>query len=426
MLNGKDGQSNFSFFTLLFSGIYVQFSGRLFVAELLFFVVFLSMVIRGSLQHHLLHSKLVIAINLLILALLGQIISDVYRNSENQYFIKGSLLIFFTIVNLIVIAKIVDKKLNRYLVVVVLYSISSMTSYVIQPQIFEDASPWKFGFGYPITAIFFAALTYKRQLKPQTILALSLLLAVVDFIFGARNLALVTIFTGVKSFISRKGQLEYLSKGGSENFDKKVQSKTRQSTLGLFVLVVIVGSLVFFGYKSAVTNGLLGSEAELKFNQQTSTNTNLLFTSRSEVFSQFIAIRSSPLVGHGSYAPLTAEIREKLLPWLIENRLQTNLIQLESGTRYVIPVHSGIFGFWVWFGILSVPFFIYTFKLAFAVVRTKRSSPIIYYFAILICWDILFSPFGMYARMQYPITLIGMLLFSEMGKGMPNEKRSNR
>jgi hypothetical protein len=426
VLNRKDGQFNFSFLTLLFSGIYLQFSGRLFVAELLFFVVFLSMVIKGSLQHYLFHSKLVIAINLLILALLGQIISDVHRNSEIQYFIKGSLLIFFTIVNLIVIAKIVDKKLNRYLVVVVLYSISSMTSYVIQPKIFEDASPWKFGFGYPITAIFFAAVTYKRQLKPQTILASSLLLVVVDFIFGARSLALITIFAGVMSFVSRKGQLEYLSKDESENFDKKVQSKTRHSTLGLFVLVMIVGSLVFFGYKSAVTKGLLGSEAELKFIQQTSTNTNLLFTSRSEVFSQFVAIRSSPIVGHGSYAPLTAEIREKLLPWLIENRLQSNLIQLESGIRYVIPVHSGIFGFWVWFGILSVPFFIYTFKLAFAVIRTKRSSPIIYYFAILICWDILFSPFGMYARMQYPITLIGMLLFSEMGKGMPNEKRSNR
>jgi hypothetical protein len=423
---GQDVQSNFSLLTLLFSGIYLQFSGRLFAAELLFFVAFVSMVFRGSLKKHLINSKIVSAVNLLLLALCGQIISDFYRNSDNQSFIKGFLLVFFTIINLIVISKIVDKKLNRYLVVVVLYSISSMISYLIQPQIFEDANSWKFGFGYPITAIFFAALTYKDQVKPPTILTLSLLLATADFLFGARNLAVVTVLAGLMSYISRKNQIKYSRQDRSEKFERKSQSQNTRSALRLFVMVAIVGSLVFFGYKSAVTNGLLGTDAEIKFNQQTSTNTNLLFTSRSEVFSQYVAIRNSPLVGHGSYAPLTAEIRQKLLPWLIENRVQTNLIQLESGIRYVIPVHSGIFGLWVWFGILAVPFFIYTLNLAIAVVRTKSSPPIIYYLAILICWDILFSPFGMYARIQYPISLIGMLLFRELGKGVPSEKKSDR
>lgn len=424
MPKGQKVQSNFSLLTLLFSGIYLQFSGRLFAAELLFFVAFVSMVIRGSLKEHLINSKLVLAVNLLLMVLCGQIISDFYRNSDNQSLIKGFLLVFFTILNLIVIAKIVDKKLNRYLVVVVLYSISIITSYLTQPQIFEDANPWKFGFGYPITAMFFAGLTYKNQVKPPTILTLSLLLATVDFLFGARNLALVTVLAGLMSYISRRDQLKFSCQDRSEIFEMKFQSRTTRSALRIFFMTAIVGSLVFFAYKSAVTNGLLGSDAEIKFNQQSSTNTNLLFTSRSEVFSQYIAIRNSPLVGHGSYAPLTEEIRQMLLPWLIENRLQTNLIQLESGIRYVIPVHSGIFGLWVWFGILAVPFFIYTLKLAFAVVRTKRSPPIVIYLAILICWDILFSPFGMHARMQYPITLIGMLLFRELGKGVPNEKKS--
>lgn len=419
-------QSDFALYILLFSGIYFQFSGRLFVAEPLFFVTLIGMVIRGSLKDHIENSKITSAINLLLLVQCGQIISDLYRNSENQTFIKGFLLVFFTIVNLIVISKIVDKKLNRFLAVVILYSISCMTSYLIQPQIFEDANPWKFGYGYPVTAIFFALLTYRDQVKPATILFLSIILAGVDFLFGARNLGLVTVLTGVMSYISRRDQLKNSYLDVSKNFEIKLQNRTNRTALRLFVLMALVGSLVFFGYKFAVTNGFLGTDAEIKFNQQSSTKTNLLFTSRSEVFSQYIAIHNSPLVGNGSYAPLSEEVRQQLLPWLIDNRLQTNLTHLESGNKYVIPVHSGIFGFWVWFGILAVPFFLYTLQLAFLVLRTKRSSPIIYYFAILICWDLFFSPFGMYARMQYPITLIGMLLFRESGKDVLIETKSNK
>lgn len=419
-------QSNFNLLAFLFSGFYIQFSGRLFAAEIFFFITFLGLVIRGLLKETLIYSKIVVAVKFLLLALCGQIISDFYRNSDIQSFTKGFLLVFFTIINLIVISRIVDNKLNRYLVVVVLYAVSCMASYLIQPQIFEDANPWKFGFGYPMTAIFFAVLTYKKQVKPQTILTLSLLLASADFLFGARNLALVTVLTSVMSSLSRRNNLKNLRQNNSENLVKSDQSQTRRSALGMFAIVVIVGTLVFFGYKNAVTNGYLGAEAKDKFNQQSSTNTNLLFTSRSEVFSEYVAIRNSPIIGHGSYALLTEDIRQNLLPWLIENRLQTNLIQLESGIRYLIPVHSGIFGLWVWFGILAVPFFIFTFNLAFTAVRSKRSSPIIYYFAILLCWDIFFSPFGMYARMQYPISIIGMLLFREPGEEVFNGNRAFR
>jgi hypothetical protein len=228
------------------------------------------------------------------------------------------------------------------------------------------------------------------------------------------------------SFLSRRNNVRNSRQNILENLVKNDQSQNMRSALGMLAIVVIAGTLVFFGYKNAVTNGYLGTEAKNKFNQQSSTNTNLLFTSRSEVFSEYTAIRNSPIIGHGSYAPLTEDIRQKLLPWLIENRLQTNLIQLESGIRYLIPVHSGIFGLWVWFGILAVPFFIFTFNLAFTTVRSKKSPPIIYYYAILMCWDIFFSPFGMYARMQYPISIIGMLLFREPGEAVINGNRANR
>jgi hypothetical protein len=166
-------------------------------------------------------------------------------------------------------------------------------------------------------------------------------------------------------------------------------------------------------YRTAANAGLFGSQAAEKLKIQTSTETNLLFTSRSEVFSEYLAIRESPLIGHGSYAQLTEDLRAKLLPWLLENRLQTNLNQLESGINYMIPVHSGLLAFWVWFGILSVPFFLYLLWKAVTTLRSKVEHPIVYFYAILVSWDILFSPFGMYARIQYPLVVIGLFIFTQ-------------
>ena len=237
-----------------------------------------------------------------------------------------------------------------------------------------------------------------------------------DFLLGTRNLALVTFLAGVLSAHSRRISLtnSEVSKFAVNEFEIRIRQKRSLAAQLLFIL--LTGSIIFFAYKNAVTNGLLGEEAAQKYKEQTSTGTNLLFSSRSEVFSEYLAISESPIIGHGSYAPMTAEFRQKLLPWLLENKLKTNLIQLESGIDYVIPVHSGILAFWVWFGILSVPFFAYLLHNALLVIRTSALPPIIYYFAILICWDIFFSPFGMYARMQYPISIVGLILFNQRNR----------
>jgi len=417
-------ESNFSLIIMLFSGVYLQISGRLFIAELMFIFIFLGLLFNGTLRFHIKRLRIQIVVYLLLVVIFAQIVSDSVRNSDILYFSKGFLLVFFTIINIIVIAKLVNFKLSRYLVVVILYSISSVTSYIIQPQIFEGANPWKFGLGYPFTAVFFCALTYKTKVKPFTILSLCLILGFIDFLLGARNLALVTILAGAISAASRTNALKSLSNETLVDQQPKIPVKSKRSGPGLIMLVLILGLVIFFAYKSAVSSGILGEEAAQKYAQQTSTGTNILFTSRSEVFGQYIAIKDSPLIGHGSYAPLTPEIREKLLPWLLEKRLHTNLIQLESGINYAIPVHSGIFGFWVWFGILSVPFFIYTLYLAISAVRSRNSPPIICYFSLLICWDVFFSPFGMYARMQYPISLIGMLFFSDQKEVGLNDSKT--
>jgi hypothetical protein len=405
---------------MVFSGIYIQFAGRLFVAELFFVIIFLSLLIRGNLKTLVQESGIGLAVKLLVLVLVSQIVSDLFRRSAPISFLKGSLLIVFTLINLIVITYLVRFQLSRYLNIVVLYSASVIISYLFQPQLFDDANPWKFGFGYPLTAVFFCFITKKKHLTPTTIFTLCTILSGIDFLLGTRNLALVTLLAGILSAQSRKASLNFSAVSVSPG--NHFEIKQKHSLVKQLFLILLAGLIIFFAYKNAVTNGLLGDDAARKFKEQTSTGTNLLFSSRSEVFSEYLAISDSPIIGHGSYAPMTAEFRQKLLPWLLENKLKTNLIQLESGIDYVIPVHSGVLAFWVWFGILSVPFFVFVLRNALLVIRTRALPPIIYYFALLICWDVFFSPFGMYARMQYPISIVGIILFNQWNRNSNESK----
>jgi hypothetical protein len=397
---------------MLFSGVYIQFAGRLFVAELFIVFIFLTLLLRGELGRLIHNSGYKLLMKLLILCQVAQIASDLYRNSQSMAFIRGFLLILFTILNLLVITYLVQFRLNRYLIVVILYSLSQMISFLLQPPITGYGNFWKFGFGYPLTAILFCWLTHKKNLHNLQLGISILILSGLDFALGARNLAGVSLIAGTLSVFARTNlrKKELISGGIMQS--KKTLPFPKRSLWGMTLLLIVLAITLFYSYRGAALSGVLGKEAALKYEQQSSTNTNLIFASRTEVFGEYLAIRESPLIGHGSYAPLTAELRQKLLPWLLNNRLQTNLVQLDSEANYAIPVHSGIFAFWVWFGILAVPFFLYALWIAISTIRTKGSPPIVYYFAVLLCWDILFSPFGMYARMQYPLTLIGMIIFA--------------
>jgi hypothetical protein len=386
------------------------------VAEIFFALIVGTLILRGQLKPLIKTARIGTFLKLLTACQFGQLVSDIHNHTSFVLMSKGFLLVFFTGINLIAITSIIRFEVQRYLIAVSLYSVSYMLSYLFQPRLFEDANPWKFGFGYPLTAIYFCYLTHKSDLKPRTLLFLSILLGSVDFTLGARNLAGVTILAGAFSCLARSRNLNKSKVLNENGLIKRSNVANSRSLAGLLIIIFTLGLLLNSIYSHAAKAGLLGVEAAEKLRNQTSTGTNLLFTSRSEVFSEYLAIRESPIIGHGSYAPLTDELRAKLLPWLQQNRLQTNLTQLESGINYMIPVHSGLLAFWVWFGFLAVPLFLFLLWKAVTTLRSRIELPIVYFYSILTCWDILFSPFGMYARIQYPLVAIGLFVFAQEKK----------
>ena len=173
--------------------------------------------------------------------------------------------------------------------------------------------------------------------------------------------------------------------------------------------IPILGILVilfYVMYASVASNGYLGDEAKSKYLQQSSSSLGLLISGRTEVVSEFFAISKSPLIGYGSYAPLTEEIREKVVTVLSENGINPTLKELKYGTDYRIPVHSGIFEFWLWFGILGIPFFVLIIFDSLTLVNRGNLSPVAFFLVLQIVWDSIFSPFAADRRIQFPLTIL--------------------
>ena len=191
---------------------------------------------------------------------------------------------------------------------------------------------------------------------------------------------------------------------------KKISSmKIIQRHLFLFALLgVSLAMGLKTGYVAMAKSGYLNERAMRKYEGQMKRNTGLLgmlIGGRSETFAGLFACFDNPIWGFG--------------PWSIDENDYTGQFMIKYGDYddYVayskrlakaramgwrgagMPSHSHVIGFWVRYGILGLPFWLY---IAYCMYRHFRHNmaaiPNWYgYFAIelgLNCWHIIFSPYG--------------------------------
>jgi len=185
--------------------------------------------------------------------------------------------------------------------------------------------------------------------------------------------------------------------------------KVIQRHFWLFVFIcfgLIVGLKVL--YKAVAAGGFLNEKAMHKYEGQMKENTSLLgmlMGGRGETFAGLFACFDNPIWGFG--------------PWSTDENDYTGRFMLKYGdySDYVeytkrlkqarargwrspsMPSHSHIIGFWVRYGILGLPFWLY---IAYCMYRHFRHNmaaiPQWYgYFAIELginSWHIIFSPYG--------------------------------
>lgn len=366
-----------------------HFFGNFYISEAILLVFFIDKFLKGKAFEY--SGKLKNYNVFLILALVGEVISDLIRGSEIVTSLKGFSLILFTLINLNGLALLT--RMNKSLIMYSFsgYASSGLISFIIQPSAYARTEVWKFGIGPSIVFLFLLFLSsQKLSLNKKLASILIACVSLLSLILGARSLAL-TIFISAY-FVATNDTLEAFRK--------------KRSLVKLLVVLFAFSFLFTSVYSKLAADGSLGIKAQSKYLSQTAGEGNLLVNSRSELIFATRAILESPIIGYGSYAIMSPDLKITILNFIGKLRIFYDLAPLYRIYGDRIPVHSMILQWWLWFGVLGLFFPI---KILFTLIQTLRKNglfPIQYFMSLWCIWALMFSPFGDTSRVVFPLAIL--------------------
>lgn len=241
---------------------------------------------------------------------------------------------------------------------------------------------------------------------------------------SGRSAALTMLASGLLIFLCGKSQ-------------KKILSVSRH--MGRLVLIGVIFIFVFTTvYRYTAASGILGEEAQQKYERQVKGAKSplaVLMSGRSEFFVGIYACLRKPIFGYGPW-PWdkehlyedwlnkygTEEATEEYYKYLYDS------LKRGWGERlHLIPSHSVIVQFWLWYGIAGLMLWMYVLYKFWRYIRydmyaVPQCVGYIVGWLPMYVWNILFSPFG--GRLEYGAFISAILLCAAVNKGivrLPNE-----
>lgn len=378
--------------------LHVDFVGQVFLSELLLYAFWATKKNRQWYEKELFKNSPNFSIfqKFLVLALASQVLTDILRGSYYVEVAKGTALILFTIFNLRIIYVlsinywgVVDKMLLGY-------GLSFFVGALLQPNQFFMSYPWKFGFAYGSTLLFLIFL--KKYLYQYKIFTLLLII-----FFAGVNLALDTRSLGLIIFAA-----------GIINLTSQVFRRSRFNAVLSLILILLIVPYLYAIYVSDVRKGAFGLKAQQKYLFQQENTNNLLYGGRTDFFVGLSQVKKSPFFGKGSYAKITSSNRQEIFLEITKRNPNYRSLGFIFYEGRMIPTHSILIQFWVWYGILgALPWAWFLYLIARTICKHLEKSREIdivsSYLMALSAWDIFFSPFGSDRRFSIPLFLIAIL-----------------
>ncbi len=316
--------------------------------------------------------------------LFGLVFTDIYLGTPFDDYSRGWSKVAFLVLNFAALSLLIDGRWRRVTLFAAGLVLGLTLQFFFNPGIYAAGNPWKFGFGFAVTlaGVLLASrpTVYRRPVVATGILVA---LGVVNMSLGFRSLAGVCFLAAVLVILAaRSTHLVRLDRRALRTFTAVAVS-------------VLAGFIIVEAYGYAAGQGVLGGEAQQRYEAQKS-GLGVVVSGRPEILVSSRAIRDSPIVGHGS--------------WAKDPKYAT-------GTRFqgLIPTHSHLFGAWVEAGILGAVFWLWALALAASVLpRLHRLADgrvvLVAFLAVFFSWAVLFSPFGAEGRLMMPFYLIVFLL----------------
>lgn len=239
------------------------------------------------------------------------------------------------------------------------------------------------------------------------------------------------VFVAVAFAISDSGRsmaMTFMMAAGMMLFGGKKISRMRNISKH-FLVACIVGVIALVAFKQAYVyaaqKGFLTENAQRKYENQTREGSgfiSLIMAGRAETFVGASAALRRPLFGYGPWPIDTDNICEDfLLKYGADEDITKYQRSLEYYARMgfsrrtsLIPCHSHIIGFWVWYGFVGAILWFYVLYVIYRHLKNNIAAVPRWfgYFSLFIpssIWNIFFSPFG--ARM-HTITFITALFIA--------------
>ena len=394
----------------------INIGSKVFAAEIVIpcfaLIIFLS---KGKIQ---INHEINMIIRLISVYIASQIFSDLWNGSDYDQYSRGWARVFLFFVNIISIYIVIDSKRSH----LILFSLGFALGRIwITYSGFEgDIVPWKIGLAKPVALLAIVACVATSGLRgSHAYLAAILLLAlgifdiVMDFRSHGAILIIVAVLLMSSSFLRK-----WLGNHRVGGFN---------SILSVSVASMIAVLAAYQIYVYAAESGWLSENAHRKYEAQVrQVDLPLLVAGRSETLVYFEAIFGSIIIGHGSW-PRNQYYAEQLATARVERGLSKSSVQSADNS---IPIHSHIFGSWIEAGILGGLFWLNIVILILksmikSSIGTSHMRPLYLYGAVLLLWDIFFSPFSGFRRLETAF-LIVIVLRSLLQRQAPSKLSAKR
>ena len=223
----------------------------------------------------------------------------------------------------------------------------------------------------------------------------------------------LAVFSLLSSTSGRAAMLGFVGAGMLALRGGKRAATIRAHVCQKFWLLVVVAILGVFTiktvYQVSAVNGWLGEESRQKYERQTKGDSSLiglLMGGRMDSFCGLIACVDKPIIGFGPWAMDDGYYIRTFLGKYADEEDYQRLMELELFKQRcgiadisLIPCHSFITEFWLWYGIFGLIFWLYVVYILLRYIRQDcYAVPQMYMW--LACgiptylWNVFFSPFG--------------------------------
>lgn len=359
------------------------------------------------------------------MTIIGCVLSSLINGSSFAQFVRGFAQVYTTWASLVVGYYLLSRNIMSYRWYILGYFLSGILSmYFMQGAALTVGGADPISSKYGTEMIVNGAMFWQGRILPAINVPIQMFYLQCPYIYSV----VAPIISGsLALYLSEGSGRSAFAVLGIASMLIALGGKTKRSLSRVqkwFWVVVVLGVVLAGGIKSAYSwaagSGRLGDNAERKYRDQTQRGTDalsIIISGRTDFFIGLYACLQKPIVGYGPWPLDTEGYRAYFYTKYGTDDEIRNAVELyDKYAMKTIPAHSHLIGFWLEYGILALPFWLYIIWLMFRYFREDLDVyPSLFgWLALTIpstLMGIMFTPYA--NRVGIPILIIALILIHE-------------